>query len=490
MKKSLPIFLILIIFTGLRLYKIDSKNLWFDEIYSWNISQGSEVQIISETSGDIHPPLFYIILKYWNYLFTDSIISMRLLSVIFSLASFFFLLRLLKLFKVSDLSTLIILLLFAVSPLNIYYSQEVRMLSMNSFLCLGSVYYFFELLIRGKKTSGIMYFLFTFSAFYTHYFSLLIFFTQFVVAILYFKTKNVQKSELKKYFLYAACSFILFIPWFPVFIKQSAKGQPWRSPMSLFDAGKNILEYFKDVFLSPYYTFETMTLSYFAGFVSILTVILFFYTVIRVWNSGKLFLQKDLSIVFFVLIPLACAYFISLNQSIILSRYLSILVPYISVSIVLLSYQEFNKKIASAICILYFIASIAGIKIYFGNDFKNNDYRKIISYIEDNYKKGEVIIAEPHFMGWSINYHKKHSESELDKPEILGWNMRMQIDSLSKRNELERIWFITDYSSLDKSGYDSLNASMSGLGYKNLKSRTFFVVPAKVKVDYFYRKND
>lgn len=488
MKKALPVFLILIIFIGLRLYKIDSKNLWFDEIYSWNISQGSEVQIISETSGDIHPPLFYITLKYWNSLFSDSVISMRLLSVIFSIAGFFLLYRLLKLLNTGEYSIIIILLLFAVSPLNIYYSQEVRMLSMNMFLCLGSVYYFYEMLTQEKKLSGIKYLFFTFLALYTHYFSMLILLTQLIIALIFLKTKTAERSDLKKFFYHAAGAFILFIPWLPVFIGQSAKGQPWRTQLSLFAAGKNILEYFKDVFLSPYYTYETMTINYLAGFIGILTVILFFYTFIRIWNSGKLYSQKNLTLVFFIFIPLTAAYIISLNQSIILSRYLSIIVPYLPASLVLLSFKVFNKKIAAAICIIYFIVSIAGIKIYFGNNFKNNDYRKIISYLEENYNKGDVIIAEPHFMGWSLNYHRKHSDTQLNKPEILGWNMKMQIDSLSKRSDLDKIWFITDYSSLDKSGYDSLNAAMFNLGFSNIKSRTFYVVPAKVRVDYFNKR--
>lgn len=487
MKRALPLFIILIIFTGLRIYKIDSKNLWFDEIYSWNISQGSEIQIISETSGDIHPPLFYTALKYWNYLFNDSIISMRLLSVIFALGGLFFFYLILKLFKINNLTIVITLLLFSVSPLNIYYSQEVRMLNLNMFLCLGSVYYFYALLFLKERYSGLKYFLFTILAFYTHYFSILIFISQIAAAFIFYMTHNAAKQEFKKFIFYSAGAFVMFIPWLPVFLRQITKGQPWRTQLTLFDAGKNILEYFKDVFLSPYYTYETMTTGYFTGFISVLTAILIFYAIIRLWNSGKLFSVKEFSIVTFVIIPITAAYFISLNQSIILSRYLSIIVPYLLASIVLLSFQVLNKRIAAAVCILYFISSIAGVRIYFSNNFKNNDYRKIISYIEENYNPGDRIITEPHFMGWSIKYHVLHEKSQLSKPEILGWNMKMQVDSLSERNDLDKIWFITDYSSLDKSGYDSLKSEMHRIGYKYKMSKTFYVVPSKVRVDYFVK---
>ena len=53
----------------MRVYGIEQKNLWFDELYSWHISEGSAKQIIIETSGDIHPPFYYIVLKYWIFLF-------------------------------------------------------------------------------------------------------------------------------------------------------------------------------------------------------------------------------------------------------------------------------------------------------------------------------------------------------------------------------------------------------------------------------------
>ncbi|MDQ3193992.1 MAG: glycosyltransferase family 39 protein, partial [Bacteroidota bacterium] len=145
MKTKVTIFLIVIFAAILRIYNIEQKNLWFDEVFSWKISQGSIKEIVSETSGDIHPPLFYIALKLWTVFFTDGIFSMRMLSVILSLLSIYFIYKLSRLCLKNDVQIIAVLLLFALSPLNIYYSQEVRMLNMNLFLCLGSVYYFLKL---------------------------------------------------------------------------------------------------------------------------------------------------------------------------------------------------------------------------------------------------------------------------------------------------------------------------------------------------------
>src|SRR5437867_3856820 len=75
---------------AIRMVYLDQKNLWFDEVFSWNITLGSFYEIIVRTTNDIHPPLYYFILKIWIFLFGDSIFTMRLLSAACtSLAVFF-----------------------------------------------------------------------------------------------------------------------------------------------------------------------------------------------------------------------------------------------------------------------------------------------------------------------------------------------------------------------------------------------------------------
>ena len=98
--------------------------MWFDEVYSWNLSLESPKDIIAITSGDIHPPLFYIVLKGWTNIFSDSVFSMRMLTTLLSMFSLLFLFMICKEIKITEKRTIFVLLLYAVSPLNIYYSQE------------------------------------------------------------------------------------------------------------------------------------------------------------------------------------------------------------------------------------------------------------------------------------------------------------------------------------------------------------------------------
>jgi uncharacterized membrane protein len=191
------------------------------------------LRIVAETSGDIHPPLYYITLKYWSNFFSESIVSMRMLSVLFSMLSIYFLYLLARMFLKDDMKVLLVLLLYAVSPLNIYYSQEVRMLNLNLFLCLGSVYYFYIFIETGKKAAGMLYIIFTTLALYTHYFALLILFTELIVIIVYFAFRKTGKKAFVKCLICLLVINILYFPWYPVFFEQTSKGQPWRTSQSL-----------------------------------------------------------------------------------------------------------------------------------------------------------------------------------------------------------------------------------------------------------------
>ena len=473
---------------ALRIYNIEQKNLWFDEIYSWHISEGGIEQIVAETSGDIHPPFYYLVLKLWISFFSDSIFSMRMLSVLFGLLSMIFIYLISnKIFRNTSV-TIAVLLLYAVSPVNIYYSQEVRMLNLNLFLCAGSVYYFFELLSKTSFKNRILYFTFTLLAIYTHYFSLLIFFTEFLIALIFYFKKGKDKRSLINFFISSLIINLFYAPWYPVFFSQSAKGQPWRTDQSLIQSFLNATGYFGDVFISTYYIFENSFIVYFANLTGIvMTIFILTSVILNFKKKKKLFSGSDYVILFFI-VPYITAVLISMKQSILLSRYLSILIPYLLFMLIYFSIKLYSKKFIYVFIAFLILTSSLGVYILNNNNFKNNDYRRIITYIEENFNKGDMIIAEPHFMGWSINYHIRHNHSGLTPPTVFGWNLGMQLDSVRQKKDLNGICFITDYSSLEKTNYDSLPQIMTGLGYSRRDSRTFYIIPSKVRVDFYSKK--
>jgi mannosyltransferase len=80
-----PLTLALILVAGLllRLHTASTRSIWFDEAWSWRMSQFPLAELIERTAADVHPPLYYLLLKAWTAAFGDSPLAMRSLSALF-----------------------------------------------------------------------------------------------------------------------------------------------------------------------------------------------------------------------------------------------------------------------------------------------------------------------------------------------------------------------------------------------------------------------
>lgn len=120
-----------------RLVGIGDKSLWIDEVFSLWISNRPPVDIVRISADlDLHPPLYYLLLHGWNELGLSAIASeeaaARLLSWLFGLA----VLPLTYLIgaRIGGRSLgLCAAGVLAISPLNLYYAQQVRMYTMLTF---------------------------------------------------------------------------------------------------------------------------------------------------------------------------------------------------------------------------------------------------------------------------------------------------------------------------------------------------------------------
>ncbi len=146
--KHYLIILVGLIFTGLRLYNLAAESLWYDEVGSIDQATRNLTSLFSGFLQD--PPLYPLLLKYWIGLFGPSEFSVRIPSVIFSILSFILAYRLAELLW-NKQAAIITALLFTLSPLHLFYSQETRFYMLSFFLVLLSAYIFLKLLGSGSK---------------------------------------------------------------------------------------------------------------------------------------------------------------------------------------------------------------------------------------------------------------------------------------------------------------------------------------------------
>src|SRR5438477_1105040 len=80
-EKTIAILLI-VLFVGLSLATINRFSPWHDESYTATLIESNYGDIVHRTALDVHPPLYYLVLKAWSSVFGSSVVDLRLFSVV------------------------------------------------------------------------------------------------------------------------------------------------------------------------------------------------------------------------------------------------------------------------------------------------------------------------------------------------------------------------------------------------------------------------
>ena len=225
----------LILLVGLalsaRLHGITEPVIWYDEGYSLLLSQRSPALIWTTTAGDVHPPLYYVILHYWMQLFGSSVLSVRGLSALADVGTLLLCIKLMSLL-VSRRAALIAGVLFALLPIAVRYSQEVRMYTLLGMWLMAATV---VLVCWGRQPQfrryPLLYVLLMSAAFYTHYFAALCV----LVHWLYWSGLGSGEPVLlpvRRWLWVNVAIVLLYMPWLPNFVEQARtmKGLDWIPP--------------------------------------------------------------------------------------------------------------------------------------------------------------------------------------------------------------------------------------------------------------------
>lgn len=254
---SYGIYVILLIAAFIRFTGLVKRDLWYDEAFTGVAVKEDFKSMISMIINDVHPPLYYMLLKGFSSFFNYSVFGIRLFSAIFGLASVWMIYLLTKeLFN--KRAALYAALVATISPLAIQYSQEARMYAMLVFLILTASLFF----VKGLKTKEYKYFtywgIFTGLSMLTHYMGIIFSFLYYPAFIIWnFYENKESKKNIKEQILgylknalpskqlvvgYSG-GFIVFLPWLKMFLHHiSIKGNnlSWVVPAKFGDFAEMI----------------------------------------------------------------------------------------------------------------------------------------------------------------------------------------------------------------------------------------------------------
>ncbi|MGC8779607.1 MAG: glycosyltransferase family 39 protein, partial [Anaerolineae bacterium] len=142
MRDRLLLLFILLAGTALRLFRLGADSLWYDETVSTLLAGSPLSELIRHTAADIHPPLYYVLLRGWLIAlgyptgradasgiglefvagFFSLVFGVLLIALTYALARRF----------VGPRAAPIAAALVALSPYHIWYGQEVRMYTLGA----------------------------------------------------------------------------------------------------------------------------------------------------------------------------------------------------------------------------------------------------------------------------------------------------------------------------------------------------------------------
>jgi mannosyltransferase len=244
MKKYL--FLIIALGLVLRLYNLTSISLWHDEAFSALLIRYPWSEMLYRIGLDVHPPMYYIFLRAWHWIFGWSLESLRGFSVFFGVAviplTYAFVRQAFK----KEAWALLAALLVAMNPFQIQYVTEARMYTMGAFFALLAAHCLVRALdaerqhrsgATGSKDFLAYYLGFAVSTaimIQTHYY---LFFTAGALGV-YGLLEHFHwyrfKFQRYLYFLAACCLVLVsFLPWLKTFLYQlqQVQGGYWIPPI-------------------------------------------------------------------------------------------------------------------------------------------------------------------------------------------------------------------------------------------------------------------
>jgi uncharacterized membrane protein len=299
------------------------------------------------TSDDVHPPLYYFLLKIWTLIFGGSLSAIRAFSTFFGALSIVSLYILIKNFiskKYDAFKITLVLLLVALSPIFLFFATQARMYSMNVFLSLVSIL----LVLRIKQSKKIenwhwiSYTLVVVVMMYTHYYLALVILAEIIWLII------IKKRELvcPKLAVSIAGAVVAYIPWIPSLLRQvdSFKKGSWqpKSTLTVFSKFLNDVFFF---FNSPVVSYDGAPAIYEVfGIVFVLVILILGLKFTRTKFTYLLFLL--------IVVPLVFCYITNM----LIARYMltSIICLFLLAGITMFSSGNFLKfiPVVLLICVL------------------------------------------------------------------------------------------------------------------------------------------
>lgn len=376
-----------ILFLSLDFYKA----FWYDEAYTINLVRQTFAYLWHVTANDVHPPLYYILLKLYTYVFGDSVVALRIFSTLPIMAIMFLGCTHIRR-KFGDKTALVFLITIILMPVSQYSASEIRMYSLAMLFVLLSALYAYQSYSTFSRSHLIKFTLFSLAAAYTHYYALL---GVFYIYLLFLVTLVITKRDRIVPFIGYSILFVIgYLPWLINLPGQVSQVQDeyWINAPRL-----------KDFIIYLYYPFAqeldlvatAIPLAYFAFSLTLVALLLAFFTyivvsVIKKVSADKYLMKRlnyaNLLFLAFILTLSTAIIYSLLSKPVFVTRYMNPVLGllYLGIALYISSIdwkRNYNKSILFLMFIIMgYLSSNHYLLQYRTNEYKQRVQAKIIDF--------------------------------------------------------------------------------------------------------------
>ncbi len=206
----LLLFLVVALFIAARMWQLTTSCLWFDEIFGIHAARFDWKPMFRFVAADlIHPPLFYALLKIWIAIGGESLLWLRLLPVLLSVAAIVPIVLLCRALKLNWWQTNVALGLLAVNGYLIKYAQEIRMYSLLFLLTCTSLWLFVRFTDQASRVRRFLpaLLLVNLLLVYSHYSGWVVVFVELLFMVVW------RRERLVKFLLTILALILSYLPW-------------------------------------------------------------------------------------------------------------------------------------------------------------------------------------------------------------------------------------------------------------------------------------
>jgi mannosyltransferase len=389
----LPILLLAFL---MRIAYLDAQSLWWDEAFSFSMSIVDLPSVLANAVHDrVHPPLYYVLMHFWLSL-GHSEFLLRMFSVFCGTMSIAIMYATAALIGGKRLATLAALLL-AVSPFNVWYSQEVRMYSLTALLVLATSFFFLRLLRRDTLSNWMAYGSCTLLAIYSDYLHLFIILAQAMFLIILRKT---YRTTLNRWVRCMAVLGVLFLPWVAVIFAAGGfyhSALSWIPPAQIADLFWTIYSFGLGPTSNPGNPLNLIA--------ALLLISLAVHGLVLLRRKPRDHQQNMGFVLLWLLLPLLLTFFISLDwhlpqqRSIYIDRFFNPLLPaFLILSSFGICHLFERRKVIGVAAVIIILIPTAGslYNLFFNEDYARDQWRQATTEIRESTRSGDILLLRPH----------------------------------------------------------------------------------------------